>query len=176
MRQRSARSGRPRLSTAPPVPPLVRSAHQDRTPAEPAHRERMRVQPGILEMKRRLRPAQHRRSGACVCDLRCQVESPAVIPVAPIAKGDEKAGIRNRFHLRENPLRAERSAGPSIFPASRINGRLDSFCARSNSRFTMRPRGIPDFRDDSSSHCARSSGSRIVSVVPIRSKCNTQWF
>ena len=69
-----------------------------------------------------------------------------MVLIAAIAKRDQKPGIRNCFHLRENPLREERSGGPPIAPARRMNGRIDSLCPRSGSIFTMRARGIPDLR------------------------------
>lgn len=47
-----------------------------------------------------------------------------------------------------------------------MNGRLDSFCARSSSIFTIRPRGIPDLREVSLSHCARSSVLGIKGGAP----------
>lgn len=46
--------------------------------------------------------------------------SPVVVLIIPISEGDEKPGIRNALHERENPLRFERSFGPRTVPAKRM--------------------------------------------------------
>jgi hypothetical protein len=40
-----------------------------------------------------------------------------VMAIIAVAEGDDKAGVSNGFHCRENPLRVERSGAPAIFPA-----------------------------------------------------------
>src|SRR5438105_9300131 len=51
------------------------------------------------------------------------LNGPFVVPIVAIRKGGEKAGVRDARHGREKPLREERSRGPLIDPASRMNGR-----------------------------------------------------
>ena len=59
--------------------------------------------------------------------LSCDLLRPGVMLIPTIGKGDKKSGIADCSHLRENPLREDRSCEPSIVPARRINNRLDSF-------------------------------------------------
>jgi hypothetical protein len=92
--------------------------------------------------------------------------------IPSVSKGDKETCIGDAFHFREKPLQVERSLGPSIAPARRKNGCFDDFRARSSSSRTIRPRETPALRAVWSSHFARSSGSRTVSVLPICLNCN----
>src|ERR1019366_397355 len=65
-----------------------------------------------------------------------------MVAIFPVFERDKKTSVRDRLHLREKPLRIERSLGPAIAPAQRRNGRLAEFRAFSSSSRTMRPMGI----------------------------------
>ena len=67
--------------------------------------------------------------------------------------------------LGENPLRVERSFGPSTRPAKRISFCRDLARAFSSSSRTMLARDVPDRRAVLSIQSARSSGIRIVNVL-----------
>ena len=101
--------------------------------------------------------------------------SPVMIRITPIQKRNYRAGIRNSGHYSlANPLRRERSSGPSMLPATRRNG--FSFSDRrtlSNTSFTRLPRDRPVARACSSTHAAKSSLNRTLSVVLIRRTCQT---
>src|ERR1035437_6430431 len=90
-----------------------------------------------------------------------------MVAIFPVSERDKKTSVRDRLHLREKPLRIERSLGPAIAPAQRRNGRLAEFRAFSSSSRTMRPLGTPVLRAASSSHSARSSGSRTLIALLI---------
>lgn len=45
-------------------------------------------------------------------DLFCYFDRPGMVSVVPIAKSDDKSGVRDAFHPRENPRRCERSFAP----------------------------------------------------------------
>ena len=96
-----------------------------------------------------------------------------MMSIFPVPERDKKTSVRDRPHLREKPLRIERSHGPAIAPAKWRNGRLPEFRAFSSASRITRPLGRPVLRAASSSHLARSSGSRTVIVLLIRQKCNT---
>jgi len=95
-----------------------------------------------------------------------------MIEVPTVLERHPKTGVGDCIHLREKPLRIERSLGPAMAPAWRRNGRPAAFRAFSSSSRTMRPFGKPASRAVWSSHFARSSGSRTVIVLLICSKCN----
>src|SRR5437868_13142084 len=79
-------------------------------------------------------------------NLLCHRSRPAVVRVVAIGEGEQKAGVSDAFHLREKPLRRERSAGPSTAPARLMKAwslSLDSDFARSNCSRTIRPAGMP---------------------------------
>src|SRR5271156_3595041 len=82
-------------------------------------------------------------------------------------------GIRvcDGIHLREYPLRDERSGGPSFkMPAYFLQGASLSFSLASVSSSDMRtsrPAGSPVMRDFSRNRSSSSSGRRIVSVLLI---------
>jgi hypothetical protein len=95
-----------------------------------------------------------------------------MMPIIPVGKSDQKAGVGNSSHLLANPLRLEKSRGPSTDPARCRNGcsalrRASSSCSR-----MIRPRGTPAFLEAASSHPAKSSGSRTVIVLLICPECN----
>src|SRR5256885_11627199 len=58
-------------------------------------------------------------------DLVRYAQSPVVMEISSISKGDQKARICNSLHPREKPLRLERSLGPRTAPASRIKERRE---------------------------------------------------
>ena len=70
---------------------------------------------------------------------------PLVMGVSSVGESHQKTGIGDSPHFREKPLRAERSAGPSMAPARRRNGLLGDFRALSSSIRMMAPRDIPVF-------------------------------
>lgn len=51
------------------------------------------------------------------CNVISQVYSPPVMAIRTIAESYNKSSIGYALHLREYPLREERSAGPLIVPA-----------------------------------------------------------
>src|ERR1039458_6546200 len=77
--------------------------------------------------------------------------------IFPVPERDEKTRVRDRLHLREKPLRIERSLGPAIAPAQRRNGRLAEFRAFSSSSRTMRPMGI-SYRLSAAGYRLRAAG------------------
>jgi hypothetical protein len=88
------------------------------------------------------------------------------MPIAAIQKCHHKTGVRNASHFLENPLREERSGGPSIDPEKRMKDLVPfSRFARSNSSRTNRPTGTPVLRAVFLSQTASSSGRRIVIVL-----------
>ena len=80
--------------------------------------------------------------------------------IRSIPKCYQQTRVSNRLHLRENPLRSDKPAGPFTAPANLRNGCRDIARARSSSIRTMRPRGTTHFRAASASHSAKSSGNR----------------
>jgi hypothetical protein len=66
--------------------------------------------------------------------------------VCPIPECYQEASIRMDLHLREKPLRVERSLGASMVPAKSKNGFLADFRALSSSIRTKRLRGTPIVR------------------------------
>jgi len=108
----------------------------------------------------------------CAVDAGGNLHSPAVILVLPVCERDEKTRYRRCPYLFEKLLRVERSRGPSIDPARRRNDCFSRRRASSRLSRMIRPRGTPDSRETSSSHPARSSGSRMVIVLLICSECN----
>src|ERR1044071_318929 len=50
-----------------------------------------------------------------------EAQSPLMMSIVAVRKGDEKPRIRNTPHVRENPLRLERFFGPLTVPAKRMN-------------------------------------------------------
>ena len=50
-------------------------------------------------------------------------EGPRMVPVSGVREGHEEPGVGDALHGRANPFREDRSFGPRIFPASRMNGR-----------------------------------------------------
>ncbi len=52
------------------------------------------------------------------------IHGPGVMPVISVGECDEKAGIGDAFHVRENPLRFDRFFGPRTLPAKRIKACL----------------------------------------------------
>src|SRR5436309_311111 len=94
--------------------------------------------------------------------------------ISPVPERHQEARVRDGLHFLEKPLRVERSAGPSMAPARCRNGFLDDFRALASSILTMWLRDTPADRAVRSSHSARSSGSRTVSVLLICLKCNTR--
>src|SRR5712671_619565 len=115
-----------------------------------------------------------RQSGPC--DLPCYLDSPIVILVVFPCQGHQQARIGDGFHPREKPLREETSGGPPLItPAYFLQGcsvSLESAVSR-DSR-TTRPTGRPVRRDFSRSRSSNSSGKRTVSVLLIRSNCNSR--
>src|SRR5262245_38226698 len=100
------------------------------------------------------------------------VQSPVVVPVVPIGKTDEKTGIRNALHGRENPLRVERSLGPRTVPARRMKAWAPLLAlAFSNWSRTTLPCDTPLLAAVVSSQAASSLLSRMVIVRPMRQKC-----
>lgn len=73
------------------------------------------------------------------------LQCPLVMGVSSVGESHQKTGIGDSLHFREKPLRAERSAGPSMAPARRRNGLLGDFRALSSSIRMMAPRDIPVF-------------------------------
>ena len=99
-------------------------------------------------------------------------DCPVVVIIVAIREHDEKTCVGDGLHLRENPLRLERSVGPATAPAKRRNGRpVESLAFSSWSRM-MRPLGNPVSRAAWSSHSASSSGNRTVIGLLISRKCN----
>ncbi len=48
-------------------------------------------------------------------------DGPLVVPVVAIGKRHEESGIGDALHVREKPLRVDRSLCPLTVPASRMN-------------------------------------------------------
>lgn len=95
------------------------------------------------------------------------------IPI-PITPGE----IRDARHSRENPLRRERSGGPSTLPATLPASCMNGFAspdrrAFSNASFTRLPWERPVARACSSTQRARSSLKRMLNVVLTRRVCMT---
>jgi hypothetical protein len=85
--------------------------------------------------------------------------------ISSVREGDQKPGVGNRLHLREEPFRDERPGAPLMVPARRMNrGGFLSFRARSRWSRTIALFGMPVSRLTLSSHCSSSSVRRIVSV------------
>jgi hypothetical protein len=57
-----------------------------------------------------------------LANLPANAAGPFVVGVVAIRESDQETGAGDRPHLRENPLRPDRSAGPATAPASRMNG------------------------------------------------------
>jgi hypothetical protein len=80
-----------------------------------------------------------------------------MMPVVAVGKGDQKARVRDAFHDREKPFREDRSRGPLIDPASRMNGRTEPpDFARSSCSRMIRPCDTPVRAAVSSSQAASS--------------------
>jgi hypothetical protein len=60
-------------------------------------------------------------------DALCDLQRPPVMGVSSVGESHQKTGIGDSLHFREKPLRAERSAGPSMAPARRRNNLLGDF-------------------------------------------------
>jgi hypothetical protein len=66
-----------------------------------------------LQMKRRLR--EHGLTGQQrLSNLFRDVARPLVVPIVPPSKSDDKAGVSDTLHERENPFREETSTGPPV--------------------------------------------------------------
>lgn len=100
-------------------------------------------------------------------------ERPIVILIPTIGERHQEARVSDCFHLRENPFRVDRSAGPAMTPASLRNDRDSDFLALSNWSRMILPFGTPVLRDVSANHFASSSGIRTVTVLLICLYCNT---
>jgi hypothetical protein len=101
--------------------------------------------------------------------LRGHADGPLVMPVMAVGKGDQKTRVRDAFHDREKPFREDRSRGPLMDPASRMNGRTEPpALARSSCSRMIRPCDTPVCAAVSSSQAASSLVRRIVIVWPIR--------
>lgn len=86
----------------------------------------------VLEMKCGFRQDGFARQERVV-DLSSDANRPVVVNIAAIGKRDEETGIGDTDHARENPFRRERSFGPSMVPANRMNRRVPRvFRARSS--------------------------------------------
>lgn len=84
------------------------------------HREHER---DTLKMESRLGEhglAREQRLGQALSDL----DRPVVVSVVSIRERDEKSGVGDALHERENPFRAERSFGPRTEPARRMKACL----------------------------------------------------
>jgi len=107
----------------------------------------------------------------------CHFESPIAKLVSRTNQSYEEPGVRDDVHLREKPLREERSGGPITVPAYFIHGcslsagSLESVVSR-DSR-TTRPTGSPMRRATCRRRSRSSLGRRTVSVLPISENCNT---
>jgi hypothetical protein len=64
-------------------------------------------------MKRRLRVDGHTGQQR-LSDFFGDVDRPLVVPIVPPSKSDDKAGVSDTLHERENPLREETSIGPPV--------------------------------------------------------------
>src|SRR5580700_748198 len=112
-------------------------------------------------------------------DLCSYFNSPIVVLVSFSYQRHQQAGIGNRVHPREKPLREETSGGPPlIMPAYffHTGSLFSSFSferVASRDRRTSRPAGNPVMRDFSRRRSSSSSGRRIVSVLLIVHYCNT---
>ena len=97
-----------------------------------------------------------------------------MISIPSIQKGNDEPGICYSVHEREKPLRCERFVGPSMLPARDRKG-LDASAWRTRSKasLTKLPCERPVTRAFSSTHWAKSSGKRTLSVVLIWLTCKT---
>ena len=171
MRQRSARSGF--LSEYRFA--IAATERDDRKPqieALPGRLESSREQHRCFPGEKLFRPAQHHRSTVRV---QCGTQSPTPKRDADHSGWQKlpKSRVGNSSHLLANPLREDKSRGPSTEPARCRNGcsslrRASSSCSR-----MIRPRGTPALREAASSHPAKSSGRRTVIVLLIRLDRNT---
>jgi hypothetical protein len=111
-------------------------------------------------------------------DSLCYFKSPIAKLVSRPHKGYEKPRVRDDVHLREKPLREERSGGPITVPAYFIHGcsfsvqSLESVVSKASR--TTRPTGSPVRRATCRRRSSNSLGRRIVSVLPIGNNCNTR--
>ncbi len=101
------------------------------------------------------------------------LQRPSMMPIIPIGKSYQKAGVGNSSRLLANALRADKSRGTSTDSARWRNGcsalrRASSSCSR-----MIRRRGTPAFREADSSYAAKSSGRRTVIVLLICPECKT---
>src|ERR1700704_3653225 len=97
-----------------------------------------------------------------------------MMTVQAIQERHHKTGVGDTSHFLENPLRDERSGGPSIEPAKRMKDLVPvSRLARSSWSRTRRPTGTPVFRAVLFSQSANSSVRRTVIVSLISHYCNT---
>lgn len=104
-----------------------------------------------------------------------KLRRPLVVLVIGIRKRHEEARVSDTLQDRENPLRIERSRTPQTAPASLMNeGALPPSRAFSSCSRTMRPFGTPDCFEACSSQIASSLVRRIVTVLLMWRKCNTQ--
>lgn len=99
----------------------------------------------------------------------CQIHRPTVVAVPAVEVGDKESRVGNTLHDFENPLRCERSRGPSRLPASSRNGFFSSSRSRKASiaSLTRRPWGRPVSLDLRRIHSKLSAGKRTVNVVLI---------
>lgn len=102
------------------------------------------------------------------------LDRPGVVAVVSVSERDDRSGVGDALHARENPRRCERSLGPLILPAWHRNRWLPSSTpARSSCCRTTRLAGRPVLLAVSESQAASSGLRRVVSFLPIRPKRNT---
>ena len=100
-------------------------------------------------------------------------QRPIVKLVFAVCKSNQKAGISDADQGRLNPLRWDKSFGPSTVPAKDMNAR-EGAPLRAFSRWSLMIWlcDMPRRRAFSRSQSARSSGSRTVTVLLIWQKCS----
>ena len=88
-----------------------------------------------------------------------------MVQIILVCERNEKTGIGNTFHPRENPFRLERSFGPRTAPANRMNRCCAApALARSSWSLTIFPCETPERSALSSNHSASSLLIRTVIV------------
>ena len=134
--------------------------------------DELQNQPCVSEMKCGLGQNRFTRQ-EWIVNLVCESDGPVVVLISPVSESDKEAGIGDTLHLLEKPFRDERSAGPDTFPARRRNGRVSTCRAFSSCSRMIFPWDTPVLAAVASSHSARSSGRRMVSVLRICPECKT---
>jgi len=156
--------------SVPPVPPTRNMLRQnERGACRPSRRNASTR--ALLQGGTRFRPGSftgQQRFGYPFRD----ADRPIMVVIVPVHERYQKTGVRDGLHLREKPLRVERSAVLQPHQPGEGMGALGDpglleFLPDDSAL------GTPVLRAASFNHSARSSGTRTVIVLLICSECNT---